>query len=213
MQPLTCGRSAFSVETVTMTTATRKRGLPFKRLSKAAKERAIEWMRDCIRNDQIELNDMFQEHLDEAGFPSMDIMWSLGYCQGDGVAFKGSIDMDELAKHDEYIVEQLARGVLLGVNPDDWEWSGKIEQRGNYCHWNSMDVELNWDYTADDQIEHAANEIARAIRDHIAERCKQLSREMEKLGYAEIEYQTSDENCAECIECNDYRFDREGELL
>jgi hypothetical protein len=198
-----------------MTTATRKRGLPFKRLSKAAKEKAIEWMRDCIREDNIELQDTFDDVLTEAGFPGMDIMWSLGYCQGDGVAFKGTLDMDELAKHDEYIVEQLARGVLLGINPDDWEWSGKITCDSHYCHWNSMDVELEWALMWEEETEHAKSltEICRAIRDHIAERCKELSREMEKLGYEEIEYQTSDEHCAECIECNDYRFDREGDLL
>jgi hypothetical protein len=188
-------------------TMTRKKcGLPFKRLSKAAKERAIEKTRDWIREDDIQLQDTFDGILSEAGFPNMTIYWSLGYCQGDGVAFKGSIDMDELMKHEPYIVEQLARAVLLGVNPDDWEWSGKIEQHGSYCHWNSMDVELEW------QPENV-DFIGRAIRTHIAERCKELSREMEKIGYSEIEYQTSDEHCIECIEANDYRFDRDGDLI
>jgi len=196
-------------------TATRKRGLPFKRLSKAAKEKAIEWMRDRLSGDWFDpepLTELFQEHLAEHGFPNMTVYWSLGYCQGDGVAFKGLIDMDELAKHDEYIVEQLARGVLLGINPDDWEWSGKIEQSGSYSHWNSMDVYL--DSQADfGALDDKVAEIERAIRVHVAEKIKQLSREMEEMGYAEIEYQTSDEHCIECIENNDYRFDREGDIL
>lgn len=198
-----------------MTTATRKRGLPFKRLSKAAKERAIEWMRDCISEDDIQLQDTFDNVLTEAGFPGMDIMWSLGWRQGDGVAFKGSIDMDELAKHDEHIVEQLAKGMLLGVNPDDWEWSGAITHHGHYTHWNSMDVELDFALMWEEETEHAKtlSEIARDIRDYIAEKIKGLSRKMERIGYDEIEYQASDEHCVECIEAHDFRFSREGDLL
>ena len=200
-----------------MTTATRKRGLPFKRLSKAARARAIENTRDFLREDLCceHITELFREHLSEHGFPDMELSWSLSYCQGDGVAFKGPIDMDELAKHEPYIVEQLARGVLLGINPDDWEWSGKIEQHGHYSHWNSMDVELEWALMWEEETEHAKSltEICRAIRAHIAERCKQLSREMEKMGYDEIEYQTSEEHAIETIEDNDWRFDRDGDLL
>ena len=198
-----------------MTTATRKRGLPFERLSKAAKARAIEKARDFLREDLCcdHITELFHEHLSEHGFPDMELSWSLSYCQGDGVAFKGPIDMDELAKHEPYIVEQLARGVLLGVNPDDWNWSGKIEQHGNYTHWNSMDVELDWRIDNDEWYGDATQAIADAIRDHIAERCKQLSREMEKIGYDEIEYETSEEHAIDMIEANDWRFDRDGDTI
>jgi hypothetical protein len=201
-------------------TATRKRrrGIPFERLSKAAKERAIEETQEFLNTDLRveEITEMFGEFLAERGFPDMKVYWSLSYCQGDGVAFEGSIDMDEIAKHDEYVVEQLARGVLLGVADDDWNWSGKITQHGNYSHAYSMDLELEWELTGltdGDTTFEQLDEIARAIRDHLAEKIKSLSREMEDMGYKEIEYQTSEEMAKETIEANDYRFDRDGDLI
>lgn len=200
----------------TMTSKRQRRlGIPFKRLSKAAKERAIEKTIEYLNEDLDvrAITEMFEEFLAERGFPNMQVWWRLSSCQGDGVAFEGSLDIDEIAKHDEYVVEQLAKGVLLGIAGDDWCWSGGVKHSGQYYHCNSMDVELGWAAEADPELEAAANLIAIAIRDHIDEKIKSLSREMEALGYAEIEYQTSEEMALDMIEANDYRFDSDGDMV
>ncbi len=62
----------------------------FDELEDSAKERAreivgtwnTEWENDC-------LPDMFAEYLEEQGFPTDKIGYSLGHSQGDGVAFYG----------------------------------------------------------------------------------------------------------------------------
>ncbi|MGW8182300.1 MAG: hypothetical protein ACWGQW_26525, partial [bacterium] len=39
------------------------------------------------------INDHFEYHVGEAGYPNKDIRWSLSYCQGDGMAFYGYVSV------------------------------------------------------------------------------------------------------------------------
>ena len=197
-----------------MPTATRKRsaGLPFKRLSKAAKERAIEnaiewshidfdadWLTDCM-------NEELHEH---HGFPDLNVSgWALSYCQGDGVDIDGSIDIGELAKTDEFVLTCLAKGVLLGVcDLDDWDFVCKVK--------NSR-LEFEWQmYNSGEfaSVRGAVDAIALELHEHLKSIVADLKRSLERYGYDEIEYQTSEEHAIDTIEANDWRFDREGNKL
>jgi len=191
-------------------TATRKRGLPFKRLSKAAKERAIEWMRDKLNGDWFDpepLTELFREHLAEHGFPNMEAYWSLGHCQGDGVDIEGSIDIGKLAETDEFVLTCLAKGVLLGVGTlDDWDFSCKVK-----C----SRVELEWMCysNAFHDCQSAVDDIGLALKKHLNDLIYSLQRKLSKYGYDEINYLTSKERAIESIEANDYSFDCEGDIL
>lgn len=71
--------------------------MKFNELSKHAKEKVREWYcyeycEDIIKYD---LRERFQEMLKSNGFLNMKVYWSLGYCQGDGVAFGGNLDVGE----------------------------------------------------------------------------------------------------------------------
>lgn len=50
------------------------------------------------------------------------------------------------------------------------------------------------------------------FQEYLEERIQEISREMEKTGYAEIEYHDSDEYITDMIVGNDYKFTLEGEL-
>src|SRR5699024_8727851 len=71
-------------------------------LSKEAKERAIERHRNYIHENFYPYSEYitanFQYELNNLGYPTDDIVWSLSYCQGDGVAFYGHINKDDLYK-------------------------------------------------------------------------------------------------------------------
>lgn len=74
-------------------------------LDKFAKEKVREWYRESCEDDiRHDLKEKFQEMLESNGFSDMKIYWSLGHCQGDGVAFEGNLDVGEyLAINDSNI--------------------------------------------------------------------------------------------------------------
>lgn len=52
--------------------------------------------------------------------------------------------------------------------------------------------------------------LADAFRGHLDEDVKDISRKLEKMGYAEIEYQTSDEYIADFFVANEFEFRKDG---
>lgn len=204
-----------------MTTKT-KTGYPYSALSKKAKERAREEWREAERNDpSYELSELLGRDLeDHFGLTNCKLFYSLGYCQGDGVAFDGHPDVDEWAKHDETLAGMLKEihglAALTGYEVD---LRVHIEQRDNhYYHWNTMRVSVDHDeepcpYETPPALQAIYDKIE-ALEEYLAQRVKDISRELEKTGYAEIEYYDSDEYIDELLTENDhYMFSRRGEWL
>lgn len=109
-------------------------------LNSEAREAAIARRRDNAfdQDDADSLTRLFQELLEEKGFNDPKANWSLGYCQGDGVCFKGNIDVAkviELNKLKQF--KPLVAAAKLDLI------SARVHHEGSrYCHWNSMTVEL-----------------------------------------------------------------------
>lgn len=59
----------------------------------------------------------------------------------------------------------------------------------------------------------AIDPLVNEFEEFISEWVKNTSKELEKLGYDEIEYRQSDEQIIEFLEANDYEFDEEGDKL
>lgn len=155
--------------------AKRKSGcLKFEDLSKEAKERAIEKWReksfDWDQHDTDQLSDDFKYMLKEAGFrDDVDVCWSLGYCRGDGVAFSGYINLEVLLNTKGWkSYKNLIGHASAHVKRTD----------SHYCHWNSMDVEVNLEIT--DSIDL----LPKKIRDEIYDweiNSYAITREYQKL--------------------------------
>lgn len=283
-------------------------------LSPEARKRVLEEWRykiwDQVDSDQ--LSEDFKQILSERGFSKPEVCWGLGHCQGDGVAFWGRIDPPGFFKwifSGEKQAKPFVKKAKAFVFLQDVV-SIKVTHSGNYCHWNSMNVEIEvtgeemdlvpekhrrevsrfyenkqdafaqWQHakrevdenrlapirewqrrmrardemlkrgpkewrpamnparpqpldlpyppepSLDIQIriqrmldqavrtwnelnEHIANDFETFVSDWV----KGTSRELEKIGYDEMDYRQSDEAIIEFLDGNEFEFDEEGEEL
>ena len=194
----------------------RPKGLRFfDELNGEAQEFAVSAERDAgERFDWDEariLTEDFKEQLAERGFENVEVYWSLGYSQGDGVAFYGRVWTQDLKEKDEQaktLIEKLERaGDDIAI-----EITGG---GGHYHHWNSMTVEIEFDSEFEDEDLPARLKIARPVwreefEEYLSEKVKEISRELEKSGYAEIEYQTSEETIKADLSEREHLYDRDG---
>jgi len=178
----------------------------YEELSEQAKKKACdEWrhslsggdpfLSECITED-------FTSRLEELGLPT-DMSWSLGYCQGDGVAFTGYVDLEKYTEVHE----------LRGWGPVEEFYTVRIYNHSRYSHWNSMTLEVSEEGDLDDPVAFWVTQHEDKLREHIEERIKEVSRELEETGYAEIEYRDSDEFVSEEIQHAEWMFTEDGEHL
>ena len=162
-------------------------------------------------DDAAMLTEDFKMQLAERGFPETEVFWSLGYCQGDGVAFYGSVYPEDLKEKDpnaKKFIEALERaGDVLSI----WV-TGK---NNHYHHWNSMTVEV--EFEEEDEILPLRLRIARPFlreefEDYLDDKVQQISRELEKSGYAEIEYHCSNEAIREELLGREHLYEKDGTL-
>ena len=196
----------------------RRKGLstprPYGELSEEAKARA----RDCWREkgwtwdqcDSDQLTEFFKQELDEEwGIDEAEISWSLGYCQGDGVGFTASLNLDKVAAKNE-TVQGIMRAVELLEAAAGWEyspeWSASIDANGGHADCHTY-------HGASDDEQRVLGELCVAMEAELDQVHKQACRRLEKLGYAEIEYRDSDEYLDDELTANDqYLFTEEGEF-
>jgi hypothetical protein len=202
----------------------------FEELSPQAQETAVNKWRESMdwgfESEQI--SEDFKYKLEELGYPTDDIGWSLSYSQGDGVAFYGYVDMDIVARR---LLEGKDLELYNRLVEENLTVSARIYRNSfghHYSHWNTMEVEMDGDST-DTMItylyESNGEELTReewddkereleAFITHLEEvisiDIKTVSRELESLGYKQIEYIESDEAIRETIEANDYEFTSDG---
>ena len=178
----------------------------FEELTEEAKDQAIENEKNSGRcfddDDAAFLTEDFQNQLADKGFEAVKVFWSLGYCQGDGVAFYGRVYADDLKAKDLKAKKLIERLEKLGD-----EISIEITGANNwYHHRNSMTVEIDFENGEDEDDLPARLKIAlpfwrEEFEDYLSEKVTEISDELEKLGYAEIDYQSEDEIiCLELIE-------------
>lgn len=193
----------------------------FSELSKEAQAKAIEdWRNNGNAFDNCSadiLTDKFREELKSYGFDDdVRVEWSLSYCQGDGVAFYGSIDLEKvLPNHvDDFTKDELRR--LYWLNK---EFGVRIETVRNsygyrYSHANTMDIDLYCDYRTDYRQTEQYDEVLQKLEEVVLNDIHSLSHMLEGVGYAFIERMESDEVIREFFEYNDdcYEFTEDGTL-
>lgn len=188
----------------------------YSELSEKAKEKAV---RDWVENghawnsghDSRALTDQFKEILQEKGFEKgVEVCWSLSSCQGDGVAFSGSLDVPKYIKASD-LMKKFGR--LIG------KVEARVYNRGRECHWNSMSVEIFEDDSGSGSIGpkdwhpgSLSKDLIVEFEEYLTQDVKDISRELEKIGYAEIEYRESEESVADTFEANYYEFTEDGKF-
>lgn len=179
-------------------------------LSERAKSKALDRFNEGLDASE-EINEIIKGELEDAGLSSLDVIeFSLGYCQGDGVAFYGKLDLEELSKKNPEVKEILSK---LGEKKIE-VWGEVIRNSSgyHYTHWNTMNVSLEttpYDYDAPESktIDNLILDLERTIKAHV----KSVSQECENLGYAEVELQKSEESFKRFCQAYSLEFYEDGE--
>lgn len=224
----------------------------FSELSDKAKETARDWYREIDYGQSDILEEQFLTDLSEwIGLCPWDgranngkrtgglsVYFSLGHCQGDGVAFSGPIDFPYLLEKQSALESQIiglreqgndyadkavkvlldadTRRTIMRLIDEGIDFSGKVTHEGRYYHWNSMSVELNVSSYGDAENDEtstrrdAIDADVNAVESAIGEWAKSVSRFLEQQGYDEIEYRQSPECIDESIIANGYLFTEDG---
>ena len=194
----------------------RPKGLRFfDELIEEAKESAIENERSSGRrfddDDAAFLTEDFQNQLAEKGFEAVKVFWSLGYCQGDGVAFYGRVYADDLKGKDPEAKKLIERLEKAGD-----EISIEITGANNwYHHRNSMTVEIDFENEREEddlpsRLKIALPALREEFEDYLSEKVKEISTELEKSGYAEIDYRYQDETISRELSESENLYEKDG---
>jgi hypothetical protein len=180
----------------------------FSELSEEAKQVAINWYRDGNQWDLLPFfADECNETLEESGFVGAKVSYSLSWCQGDGLSFNA----DYYNKLEELFLAELGAGkertAKLLADSCNQVFKGN---NGRYSYASASDVDLYIDGNHNElnNINATVGIVLSALEDLYMDTCKKL----EKQGYAEIEWQNSDEAIIESIEANDYDFLENGKI-
>jgi hypothetical protein len=194
----------------------RPKGLRFfSELSQESQGLAVAGERDDSkrfdRDDAEFLTEDFKTRLAELGFEEAEVYWSLGYCQGDGVAFYGRVYAESLKEKDRHSARLITALEVAG----DTLYIEITGKNNHYHHWNSMTVEIEFVSENEDEDLPARLKIARPalrenLEEYLAERIKEISRELEKSGYAEIEYRTDEETIRNDLTEREHLYEKDG---
>jgi uncharacterized protein YjbJ (UPF0337 family) len=194
-----------------------------KELTGKAKDRAIEagrqWHNETFDADN--MTEQLQDHAKEKfGVVTDECMWSISFCQGDGVAFYGNLDLDVLsAKH------RNVAAILRKAKKHDITLSVKIEGRnGRYHHYNTMDVEVENDYgfryngkkyreARLTELERISDGLAEELRAAVKSILVDASHDTYSWGEDCILADSEDDAIEDLLDANDWEFDVNGRVF
>ncbi len=196
----------------------------FKELAPEARERAVQDAREAEAElfdaDDFKDNVLCEPAAYHHRVKTAECNFSLNYCQGDGVAFYGAFDLDffmapvksgdgppgggELAadrRAIQALVRKLTRAdVTLHVKVD------KINPR--YDHYNSMQVAVEADNVRTAKQEAMVEQVQKLLDQYMTD----VSHAVEKIGYEELDYRSSDEVIVENLEDQDTDYTVDGKV-
>jgi hypothetical protein len=156
----------------------------FSELPETVQEKLIKAEYDSsidVLNDQV--SEYFNEKAKERFGPDLKVYYSLGHCQGDGVAFEGEIILDTLLSNykDSFNRNELR---LLNKCKDCISISVKNELR--YYHYNSFRVDLGigqYSYSRDYKY---IDELQKSIEKKILTILQNISQDLKRSGYEDF---------------------------
>lgn len=112
-------------------------------------------------------------------YDSPTVYWSLGYCQGDGMAWEGRLDLDTLV---ERLMSGKEKAAVKRAIEKGEVYEAKLTHSGHYYHWNSMDASLS--LCDEDACTKFERECWANFVEAVEADVKATSRRLEKEGYA-----------------------------
>lgn len=173
-------------------------------LSQSAKDRVKQWLNE----DDWGLTELLESDLsDHYCIPDAKLSYSLASCQGDGVSFTGQWEGEEMLSIISKAYEGNVPPRLAKALPYFTLKFTRISH--HYAHAYTVQTELYSDRYLSDNIYRLIEQAEKVINNYRISICKSL----DKTGYAEIEYQYTDEYASETCKRNDYEFYEDGSLV
>jgi hypothetical protein len=193
----------------------------FDELSPSAKDRALSWYRELVDTDDIsdsvysdaeEIAQLLGIEFKQRAVKLMSgetryepcIWWSGFGSQGDGACFEGSYayNLGSVAAIKAYApqdaeLHRIASELAAIQRRNFYRSTATIRHRGHYYHEYCTAIEVESVHTLEDE---------KAIAETLRSFMRWIYRQLE----AENDYQTSEENVAEMITANEYRFYEDG---
>lgn len=178
----------------------------FDELGKEAKQQAIADHRNW-ENEHGEPLMFFEEdckeYLNEQGFSGVVVRYSLTYSQGDGLSFYAG-DYDKLK---DLFIEVLGKGKEKTAKAIIENCELKISgNTGRYAFPHKSDVRLYTDKLNVKLIDGVIQQVEGKLQEIYLNACKHL----EKQGYEQIRYSTTDEAIIQHIKANEYEYEKDG---
>lgn len=184
----------------------------FNELNDSAKQTAINNYRNNYYDYNMEsFNEYAKELIQEKGFKDKIVMnYSLSYSQGDGLSFSAN----NYNKIKDIFIEILGENKTKTIDTimDNCNFIVK-GNTGRYCFASFNDVEYELSFYANVKNPKRIYEIIEKVQNKISEIYVTLCNELEQIGYADIEYQNSDEYISEILEINEYEFLESGQKI
>lgn len=195
-------------------------------LSEEAKKKAIEtyktknqeWLFDQCDADM--LSEWMGEQLELKGYRDMKVYFSLSYCQGDGMRFEGDLSEGDILYIGKRLLSEEDYKTLLDMTAKGYGVYGKIEgTTHHYYHYNTMRVTIDSDVFEDyglveeyEDLHKAYTSVLEELEELIDQDTKEVSMELEKAGYEQIDYHYTDEYILDTLEANEIEFLEDGTL-
>lgn len=179
----------------------------FNELNKEAQCAAIENYRNSNTDlDLTPFNESCEEQIEEAGFyDSIDLQYSLSYCQGDGLRFSCNKIKESVLF--SFFAEILGVGkektAKVLINNCSFELTSN--KSAYYCYASKSDI----DYSLEDYGHHDTincNIVVSKVLDKIENLYMKICKDLENQGYKYIEEIQSDEYITETLIANEYEF-------
>lgn len=179
-----------------------------KELSKEAQQEAIEQYRNMNKDYLYFFQDDCIEQLKDKFWDDVRLQYSLSYCQGDGLSFSGKLDLKKFLEN-VYSVK-LPKYKIWAID----EYIYKVHSKGNtghYCYSADNQIECDYNYY-DNKRRKNLDKLWDNILSEIKEYYMTICKDLEKQGYAQLDYENSDEYIIEHFEANEYEFLENGKI-
>ena len=184
----------------------------FNELSEEAKQTAIEKERNTKEIYLDWWNEDAVRQIETVGFINdIKLQYSLSCSQGDGLSFSCNNIENSVLK--SFFAEILGKNKekTIEIIMEYCSFSCTGNNGNHYCYASKSDIRYEFDdyYANHPQIHSVVTKVEKKIEDLYMTLCKDL----EKEGYAQIDYQYTDECIIDDFENNEIEFTKEGKIF
>lgn len=178
----------------------------FSELSESVQEKLINENLDFIYSIlNSDFSERAKQYLSDQGLDDVDVNYSLSNCQGDGVAFYGTVDASKIAHmlepKDAKVLSKIKDNVTINI----------YRSNTRYDHYNTMRVYVELDGYHDRDYTHI-NKVLERVEQNILQHIQDYSKELERIGYEDY-FDNAFDMAKQDLEAQEYLYSKCGEII